>query len=414
MKYPKTRLSLLMFVQFFIWGATGPIISLYLRDCLGFSGAQAGLILGLAAVSHLVSPALMTFIADRYVSSERLLCLLNAAAGVFMLAFSAQTRFYPALAAYILHNAVMNPTVPLINAITFHHAPSRREKFGNIRVWGTVGWIAVAWVFSFWILRGGAPETANPNSHLPILLKVSAITSFIMAAYSLTIPRKKIIGPDIGNQSESSINGKKTFFPAAAFRVVTQPRALTLALITASITFVDKFYTVGTAPFLKQAGFSERGIMPAMSLGQAPEIVAMGILGYLLTRWGPKKVLIAGMALEIFRFAACAFGAGKPILYASLSVHGLAYTFTMITAVICLDAFCGERERTGAHQMFAVLTSGIGGFLGSYAAGLALDFFTGTAGAVNYRAYWAVPLFISIIILVTILLARTSNNKVNS
>ena len=407
MKHPKTRLSLLMFIQFFIWGATGPILSLYLRDCLGFSGAQAGLILGLAAVSAIVSPALMTFVADRLVSSERLLALLNAAGGAFMIVFSMQTRFYPALAAYILYNTAMNPTVPLINAITFHHAPARREKFGNIRVWGTVGWIAVAWVFSFWILRGGAPDGgAGQNSHLPILLKVSAITSFIMAAYSLTIPKRK--ARDHGGRPP----GPPSFFPAAAFRVVAQPRVLALAAITAAITFVDKFYTVGTAPFLRQSGFSERGIMPAMSLGQVPEIAAMGILGYLLTRWGAKKVLIAGMALEIFRFAACAFGVGKPIIYASLSVHGLAYTFTMITAVICLDGFCGERERSGVHQLFAVMTSGIGGFLGSYAAGLALDFFAGTGGAVNYTGYWAVPLILSIFIFVTILLARTSNHHV--
>lgn len=162
---------------------------------------------------------------------------------------------------------------------------------------------------------------------------------------------------------------------------------------------MDKFYNVGTAPFLRSVGLSERAVMPAMSLGQVPEIVAMGILGYLLARWGAKKVLLFGVAMEMFRFAAFAAGVSVPLIYAGLCVHGLAYTFTMITAVICLDGFCGVRDRSGAHQLFNVATAGIGGFLGSYAAGWTVDIFTDrAAGIVNYRGYWAVPLILSILV----------------
>jgi MFS family permease len=400
-----------MFIQFFIWGATGPILSLYLRDCLGFSGVQVGLILGLSALSSVFSPAFMAFVADRLISSERLLCLLNAVGGVCMFVFSRQTGWYGALAVYVVYQIAVSPMSPLLNAITFHHSPVERRKFGNIRVWGTVGWIAVAWFFSFGILHGGAArEAAGGASKLPLLLDISAITSFIMAAYCLTIPKRGKAAA-ISVPAAEPLSAASTVSAASALKVILRPQVLALAAATAAITFVDKFYNVGTAPFLRSAGLSERAVMPAMSLGQVPEIAAMGILGYLLARWGARRVLLLGVAMEIFRFAACTLGFSMPLIYAGLCVHGLAYTFTMVTAVICLDGFCGAGERSGAHQLFNVATAGVGGFLGSYAAGRTADLFTDAAGAVNYRGYWAVPLVLSILIFVTLAGGKSESPK---
>jgi len=406
MKYAKPRLSALMFIQTFVLGATLPIISLYMIGNLGFTGAQTGLALGLGAVSSIVSPLFMTFIADRLISSERLLCLLNLAGGVCMMIFAAQTEFYPALIMYVVHSVITNPTLPLIYAITFRHSPAERRKFGNIRVWGTVGWISVAWIFSFGILRDGGGVSAGDGSKLPLLLTISAVTSFITAAYALTIPRKRDLSGDSGSRPR--------FWDAAAFRIILQPRVLALSVIAAAITFSDKFYHVGTAPFLKYIGFSERDIMPAMSLGQIPEIFGMVVLGYLLKRWGVKKVLIAGMVLKVFRFGICAFFETDAFLiYTSLSVHGLAYTLTMVTALICLDGFCTDRERSGVHQLFSVITAGIGGFLGSYAAGWVVDIFTTTCAAgsevVNYSGFWIVAFVLTVIITAVMWIAWPKN-----
>ena len=438
-----------MFIQFFIWGATGPILSLYLRDCLGFSGAQVGLILGLSALGSIFSPAFMSFVADRLVSSERLLCLLNAVGGVCMFVFSRQTGWYQALAVYVVYQIVVSPMSPLLNAITFHHSPVERRKFGNIRVWGTVGWIAVAWFAGFGLQGGGADQEAGGGSKLPLMLDISAITSFIMAAYCLTIPKRVVIAsmpvstpvsasepksvstpesisvstpkstsistPESTPEPTSTPTSAKTSLPRpstrSALKVVLRPQVLTLAASTAAITFVDKFYNVGTAPFLRSVGLSERAVMPAMSLGQIPEIAAMGILGYLLARWGAKKVLLLGVAMEIFRFAVCALGFSMPLIYAGLCVHGLAYTFTMVTAVICLDGFCESGDRSGVHQLFNVATAGVGGFLGSYAAGRTADLFTDAAGVVGYRGYWTVPLAISIMIFAALAAGRSKSPR---
>jgi len=388
MRYPKQRLSLLMFIQFFVGGATQPVMSLYLKGHLGLSGTEVGLIMGLSAIGSIISPILMTFIADRIISSEKLMSILHIMAGTSMLVFSMQTEFYSVVFLYIVYNLMITPTYALVNAITFHHNPSKGSSFGNIRVWGTIGWISIAWFFSFVILQ--KDNAAHNISQLPVLLKVSAITSFILSIYSLTIP---------SSLNRERKNEKRAFFPVDSLRVMMKPQVIALTLTAAAVTFIDRFYAVGTAPFLKQIGFSEKSIMPAMSLGQLPEIFAMGLLGYILKRWGMKKVLIAGMCMEIFRFGACAFGNSNLLVYTSLSVHGLAYTFIFITAIISLDSFCNKNERTGVHQLFSVITGGIGGFLGSYTAGKITDYFSDSTGTVHYAAYWMVPFLLSIFIL---------------
>jgi len=388
MRYSKQRLSLLMFIQFFVGGATQPVISLYLKGHLGLSGTEVGFVMGLSAIGSIISPILMTFIADRIISSEKLMSILHIMAGTSMLVFSMQTEFYSVVFLYIVYNLMITPTYALVNAITFHHNPSKGSSFGGIRVWGTIGWISIAWFFSFIILQ--KDTTAHNISQLPVLLKVSAVTSFILSAYCFTIPSS------LTNERK---NEKRAFFPVDSLRVMMKPQVLALTLTAAAVTFIDRFYAVGTAPFLKQIGFSEKSIMPAMSLGQLPEIFAMGLLGYILKRWGMKKVLIAGMCMEIFRFGACAFGDSNLLVYTSLSVHGLAYTFIFITAIISLDSFCNKNERTGVHQLFSVITGGIGGFFGSYTAGKITDYFSGGTGTVYYAAYWMVPFLLSIFIL---------------
>jgi hypothetical protein len=185
---------------------------------------------------------------------------------------------------------------------------------------------------------------------------------------------------------------------------MVKPQVLMLSLIAASVIFIDKFYSIGTAPFLRQMGFSEGSIMPAMSLGQIPEIAAMATLGLMLKRCGFKAVMLAGMAMVIFRYGVYAsMPEARWIVYAGLSVHGLAYTFTQVTALISLDGFCGERDRAGVHQLYGVMTGGIGGFLGSYAAGRVADLFAGAGGIVNYGAYWMVPLSLSAALFLVIL-----------
>jgi nucleoside transporter len=374
----KIRLSIMMFLQFFIAGAFTPVLSLYLKDSLHFSGFQVGMILSMTAIGSIIAPLVATFAADRWVRAEYLLGILQLLGGALIGAFSFQHRFLPVMALYLAYTIITVPTFALTSAIVFHHSPDTRHKFGAIRVWGTVGWIVVAWLFSFlWLRQAGSGVAAD---RLPDALKLAALASFALGLYAFTLPRS--------HEPHKDRNG---FLPVESLRVLRNPAIIRLCIFMLFVSFFYRFYYFGTGPFLRAIGFPDDRIMPTMSLGQLPEIFAMGILGWLLVRFGSKKIILIGLALDIFRYGTAALGGPSWLVIAGLTVHGLAYTFIYTTAAIYLDRFCDGKSRTGAHQLFTMLTSGFGNFAGNLFCGSVMDACTVGQSQVNYHVFWLVP-----------------------
>ena len=383
-----------MFLQFFITGAFVPVLSLYLINYLHFSGRQAGLIFSLTSAGAIVAPLFTAYIADRFIRSERLLGLCHCMGGVFMFAFAAQTAFVPAALLYLAYTLINTPTFALTNAIIFHHLPGTRQGFGSIRVWGTIGWIAVAWLFSFLWLRHGGMDVAN--TRLPDALKLAGAASMVLGMFAFLLPAP---ARHAGNAAG--------IFPLHSLRVFKNLRVTLFCLFMFFMTMVDRFYYFGTSPFLHFIGFSDANIMPLMSLGQVPEVFGMFMLGLLLRRYGSKKVMLLGIGFDLFRYAVCAAGGPAPLVILGLSVHGCAYTFIYTTAAIHFDGFCDSASRTGAHQLFSMLTTGLGNCTGSLLVGASLDWCTSPGGAVAYLPFWLVPtfgaaaLFVAMVILIS-------------
>jgi nucleoside transporter len=367
----------MMFLQFFIAGAFTPVLSLYLKETLRFSGVQTGVILSLTAAGAIIAPVVTSFVADRLIRAERLLGVLQIAGGALLWAFALQTEFMPVTLLYLCYTVINVPTFALTNAIVFHHSPEARHAFGAIRVWGTIGWIAVAWLFSWFWLHGGAGLTGG---RLPDALKLAATVSFVLGFYAFSLPA-----------SARTLSGPSGFLPIESLRVLKNPAIIRLCIFILAVSFFYRFYFFGTAPFLRAIGFSDSAIMPVMSLGQVPEIFAMTILGWLLLRHGSKKIILLGLFLDIFRYATAAAGTPHWLVIAGLTVHGLSYTFIYTTATIYLDRFCDASSRTGVHQLFSMITSGIGSFAGNIFCGNVMDACAADGAPVNYHVFWLVP-----------------------
>lgn len=380
----------MMFLQYFVLGATVPIFSLYLTRYLQFTGFQAGIILSMSAVAAFISPLAGAFIADRLITATRFFGLCHIVAGALMGVLSYQRRFEPFLFFYLAYMLVFGPTNALSNAITFHQLPDSERSFSGIRMWGTVGWIAVAWLFGYLWLGSGGDVMA---SRLPDALKLSAVFSILLGLYAFSLP----VSPGKPTQRQGII-------PIESFRVMIHRNVLLLSIISFLISFVNRFYYFGTGPFLSQLGFKESSIMPAMSLGQVPEIFAMGLLSLFIKRLGLKRVIAIGVLMEIGRFTSFAIGRPMFLIFVGISFHGIAFAFFFASAFIYLDSHCNQRSRSGVHQLFAIITSGFGSCFGSLVAGKTLDIFTVTnAEIVNFSGFWTAPAVLSLFTMVIIL-----------
>jgi len=380
MRFKYIRLSTMMFLQFFVFGCTLPIFSLYMKDYLHFTGTQSGIILAVSAISAFFSPLITSFIADRLISAERLLICCNIAGAAAMAALYYQREFYPVLFFYLLYGLITGPAIALTTAIAFHHAPEAVKNFGGIRLWGTFGWFMAAWVFSY--LWSGKESSETLHSALAL----SALSSVIISIYAATLP--------VALKRDKQ--AKVMIFPKDSLRVILQPEILIFSIISILISFADRFYMFGGAPFLKNLGFEDRQILPVLSFGQIPEIIGLGALGPILKKFGLKKTLLLGAFFEISRFLIFLSG-DRNLLYLGIGFHGFTYSYFFIPLTIFLDSRCDKYSRAGVHQLFSMI-GGIGALAGNLLAGFIADLTSPNAiNQIDFSRFWLVALLFSVI-----------------
>ncbi len=381
------RLSLMMLLQYAVMGSVLPILSLYLRNNLGFSGTQTGTVLAMSALAASTAPFIGALVADRLLSTERLLALCHLLAAVLMFLLSRQSSFWLVLALYLCYMVAIRPTVALTNAVAFHHMPGERSRFAGIRVWGTAGWMIVGWAFSYAWLRGD-----NAMERLPDALLLASGLSLIMFLHCLTLP-----------DGRTPERGRPSALPTEALRILREPDIAILALVNFIMFMLFQYYYVGAAPYLEQIGFAERHIMPAMSLGQVTEVGVMLALPTLMRTLPIKGLFALGVLSEICRFTCLLIGAPSIVVLLGLACHGSSIALFMMASLIYLDHRCSPSSRSGAHQLFTIITMGFAALAGSLIAGQALDVFTTATGTVSFRLFWVIPGVLAAAALVVVL-----------
>src|SRR2546421_4525610 len=133
----RAKLSAMMFLQYFVWGAWYVTMGTWLGETLRFSGEQIGLAAGTTAVAAIISPFFVGMVADRFMATERILAALHVAGGVVLYYASAQTRFAPFYAVLLVYTLCYMPTLALSNSISFHQMQDPGREFPPIPVLGT-------------------------------------------------------------------------------------------------------------------------------------------------------------------------------------------------------------------------------------------------------------------------------------
>jgi nucleoside transporter len=369
----------MMFIQYTGMGVFMPMMGHYLNGYLAFDPYRVGLVLSMPAVAAFVSPLLVATIADRWMSAERLLASLHfLACGAIMFVWT-QTGFWQFLIAYLLFWLVFAPTLAMTNTVAFHHLADARRDFGPVRVWGTIGWVIVGFLFGLlWLRHGGIDRE---TSRLPHAFIFAAATSAVMGMYALTLP-----------VTEKAMHRSERASPWKGMSVFRKRSMMILCGITLVNTILNMFYINWMSPYLNQLGFAEGWILPLLSVGQISEILVIGGLGYLIGRVGLKGALLIGLCTQALRFVIFTIGPSAPLLVMAIGLHGLTYGCFFIVAMIYVDNHCTRHNRASAQLLLNTVIGGFGNLTGSLAAGAVAQTLTvADTRLIDYQRFWFVP-----------------------
>ena len=368
------RLSLMMFLNYVVWGAWYVTLGTYLTTTLKFSGTEAGAVFGTTALACMISPFFVGLVADRYFSTERVLAALHLLGGLFLYLAAQATSFGAVYMLLLLHCLCYFPTISLTNSLTLRQLTDAGSQFPLIRVFATLGWIAVGQVVG----NMGVEATATP-------FLIAAGCSVVMSLYCLTLPHT----PPAGTGT------------AVTFRSVLGLDALVMLRDRSYLVFVIAsvlacipltFYFSFTNAFLNEAGV--RNAAGKMTLGQASEVIMMLLMPLIFRRFSLKSILLAGLLSWSARYLLLAYGnAGDGVwmFYAAILLHGICYDFFFMTGQLYADREAPAHLRGTAQGFITFLTYGVGMFIGSLLSGRAVDYFTVTNGTTvvrNWNGFW--------------------------
>lgn len=374
----KARLSLMMFLEFFVWGAWFVTMGTHLGNNLGSSGGDVGTAYMTQAWGAIVAPFVIGLIADRYFAAQKLLGVLHLlGAGLLYLMGNSTdfSTFYPYVFGYML---IYMPTLALVNAVAFNQMKDPSKQFASIRFWGTVGWILQGVLIGYVLLW-------ESKDVLESTFTLAAAVSAFLGMYSFTLPNT----PPPAKGQKASI---REIVGADALALLKDKNYLVFFISSVLICIPLAFYYSFANPFLNEVGMQNAA--GNMSFGQISEAFFLLLLPIFLKRFGLKITILVGMLAWVIRYALFAFGdAGSNIwmLFLGIILHGICYDFFFVSGQIFTDFKAGEKIRSAAQGLITLATYGVGMLIGFKIAGIIVDNYTMADGLHTWKDIWIIP-----------------------
>ena len=381
----RLKLSVMMFLEYFIWGAWYVTMGTYLLQTLKFSGQQSGAAYSTTALAAMVSPFFVGLVADRFFATERILAFLHLMGAALLFYISTLTDFVPFYIALVAYALCFMPTLALANSLSFHQMRAPGTEFPRIRPWGTLGWIAAGYVVSYL----GVATAATP-------FRIAGIASAALGLFALTLPHT----PPARVGRKVSV---RDLLGLDALQLMKE-RSFTIFVIGSFLICIPlRFYNAFTNPFLTEVGVTNAAAK--QTLGQWSEIACLLVMPWFFVRLGIKGLMLVAMLAWVIRYGLFAYGDAGPLVwmfYIGILVHGICYDFFFVSGQIYVDQKAPRHIRAAAQGFITLVTYGAGMFVGSFIGGWVVDRYAGLGGDParhDWTSIWLVPAAMAALVL---------------
>lgn len=360
-----TLLSVMMFLEFFIWGGWFVTLGTYMGNNLEATGAETAMAFSTQSWGAIIAPFIIGLIADRFFNAERILGVLHLIGAVLMYQMAQATdfnNFYPYVLGYMI--AYM-PTLALVNSISFRQMKDPSKFFPYVRVFGTLGWIVSGLIISFvfmWDSQESIAQGMLSNTFLMV-----AIASAVLGVFSFALPKT----PPQNKGEKMSLSD---VLGLDALKLLKDRNFLVFFLSSVLICIPLAFYYQNLSPFLTEIKVENSTAWA--SLGQVSEVLFMLLLPLFFTKYGFKKTLIFGMLAWAIRYALFAYGNAGDLFFMlviGIALHGICYDFFFVSGQIYTDSKAGDKYKSAAQGLITLATYGVGMLIGFWVAGQVVD-----------------------------------------
>ena len=382
----KFKLTLMSFLQFFVWGAWLITVGNYWFATKQWSGAEFGAIFSTLGISSIIMPAITGIIADKWINAERLYGFLHILGGLALLYIPQvdnPTTFY-----WVIFAAMMcyMPTISLSNSVAYNILKSNNydviKVFPPIRVWGTIGFIAAMWITNL----TGNKASAN-------MFYLSAVAAIILGIYSFMLPKcppQKLISEEASVFEKLGLNAFKLFgtYKMALFFIFSM-------FLGGALQLTNMYGDVYLSEFAKVPEYANSFVVRystiIMSISQISETLFILAIPFFLKRFGIKQVMLISMLAWVLRFGLFAYGNpvdGLWMIVMSCIVYGMAFDFFNISGSLFIETTTDARIRSSAQGLFMMMSNGFGAFFGGLLSGIVIDKFFTHDGVRDWHNIW--------------------------
>ena len=387
----RIKLSVMMFLEFFIWGAWFVTLGTYLATNLQASGSESAAVFSTQSWGAIIAPFIIGLIADRYFNAEKILGILHIAGALLMYQMYHSEEvgmFYTYVLGYMI---LYMPTLALVNSVAFNQMKDPEKEFPNIRVWGTIGWIlaglSISYIFH-WDSSEGVTQGLLKNTFL-----LSGIAAFILGIFSFILPKTS---PKIVSNEKIRIGD---LLGLDALKLLKDKNFAVFFISSILICIPLAFYYQNAHPFLTSAGIENP--TGKMAIGQISEALFLLLIPVFFVRYGFKKTILVGMLAWAIRYGLFAYGNGGDLsfmLIIGIALHGICYDFFFVSGQIYTNSKAGEKYKSAAQGLITLATYGVGMLVGFAVAGWITDNYKMLDGTINWQMVWIIPAGIAFLV----------------